>query len=164
MFNPTLIYYNYVAGASWPRSLMSMSDDGFGQESGEINNNQPLPLTANGQQNEGGLFLRMENPFELLRDERRRIVLARLRERKGKCIPLEWLAEEVASAQPVIGSPSPLSDEETRRTAVSLHHTLLPKLDDAGVLTYDTDERICRYFGSDTLEALLDTIGQDETW
>jgi hypothetical protein len=41
---------------------------------------------------------------------------------------------------------------------VRLHHTDLPKLTDAGLITYDSESRSVSYVGDQRVEALLETL------
>ncbi|WP_254545813.1 DUF7344 domain-containing protein [Halomarina pelagica] len=70
--------------------------------------------------------------FELLGDRRRRRVLTYL-DRYERRVDLNDLAESLTDDRngPTAG-----------RFALTLHHTHLPKLDDAGVVTYDPTDRI----------------------
>ena len=139
-----------------------MSDDGSGHENIETNGGPPPNQGGDGRDG-GQSTLGVDAALELLRDERRRVVLARLRAREGEEVPLEWLAQQVADARSIVANrPSTRPGQGTQRIAVSLHHVQLPRLADTGVVAYDEDERTCRYLGDDTLEALLDAVRKQE--
>lgn len=74
---------------------------------------------------------------DVLRNDRRRLVLARLRTGEGVETVSE-LAEHVGSVE-TGESPPP---RNVRQSAyVSLHQTHLPKLDDLGIVAYDADRK-----------------------
>ncbi len=73
-----------------------------------------------------------ETAFELLSSALRRDVLAVLRDRRSP-IGLDEIAEAVRE-EAASASETPSDPEKTR---VALHHVHLPKLDDAGVVSYD---------------------------
>jgi hypothetical protein len=68
---------------------------------------------------------------------------------------LDTLAERV-DASDVHSTPGE-SAAASRRTAVQLHHTHLPKLADAGLLDYDRDSRTVVRFDEERLDSLLET-------
>lgn len=74
---------------------------------------------------------------DILRNDRRRHVINVLKE-QDTAVSLQELADEVAIRE-TDETPPP---EGTRDSVyVSLHQTHLPKLDDAGVVNYDTDAK-----------------------
>ena len=74
---------------------------------------------------------------DVLRNDRRRLVIERLRSGEG--------AEAVADLAEYIGSvesgESPPPRNVRQSVYVSLHQTHLPKLDDLGIVTYDSDTK-----------------------
>lgn len=91
--------------------------------------------------------------FDLLANRRRQHALACLCERPGS-IPLDELAEDVAARERWSPRTEP-DDEEVRTVAVSLYHSHLPKLADAGVVDYDRDRDMVAVSGdTDLLERL----------
>jgi hypothetical protein len=71
---------------------------------------------------------------ELLAKERRRTVLSLLNEGELP-VELDSLTERVAAE----GEPAQKAPGTERAVRTSLHHVHLPKLDDAGVLDYDSE-------------------------
>ena len=72
---------------------------------------------------------------ELLADERRRAVLDSLDGRST--VELEPLARSVAASE-----ESVVTDDAVERLKRMLHHVHLPKMDDLGVLEYDTADHV----------------------
>ncbi|WP_224335752.1 DUF7344 domain-containing protein [Haloprofundus halobius] len=70
--------------------------------------------------------------LDVLADERRRRILDTI-ERADARLPVEILANALA--------PDDSSDDEIKTVQVSLVHTHLPRLADAGLLTFDRDDR-----------------------
>lgn len=78
-----------------------------------------------------------DDAFDLLSDPRRRHALYYLFESDGS-VELTALAEHVAAS--VAGSSDRISAEDVETTCTSLHHSHLPRLEDAGVIERDADE------------------------
>lgn len=76
-----------------------------------------------------------EEYFQILAAERRRVTLDVLRKMRNS-IRLSDLASEVAKREDGIDSND---DSALERVKISLHHTHLPKMDDARLLDYDTE-------------------------
>ncbi|QLG63374.1 DUF7344 domain-containing protein [Halorarum salinum] len=75
--------------------------------------------------------------FDLLASQRRRYVLDCLRER-GAPMTLAGLADEVAARERDVSVPD-VPAEEGERVHVSLYHSHVPKLANAGVVEYDRE-------------------------
>lgn len=75
--------------------------------------------------------------FELLKNQRRRRVLRYLEE-ESETVDLGTLAEELA-AEENDKSPRALSSSERKRVYISLYQCHLPKLDDAGVIDFESN-------------------------
>lgn len=94
--------------------------------------------------------------FGILRSQRRRRVLRRLREADGEAT-LSDLAREVAAAEndkPV----DALRSQEYKRVYISLYQTHLPKMDEVGVVTFDRDRgQVRRGPNADAVYAQLDS-------
>lgn len=86
--------------------------------------------TTNGRT--GGLTT--SERHELLASERRRVTLEVLADRAAP-VDLREIAREVAAREVGVDG----SEEATKRVALTLHHTHLPKMADLGVLEYDPD-------------------------
>lgn len=72
----------------------------------------------------------------LLADEQRRRVLA-IVEKDDSATDLSELAAELVA---VDGTRSTGDPEARRQVEIALHHSVLPQLDDFGVLAYDPDD------------------------
>jgi hypothetical protein len=75
--------------------------------------------------------------FDLLSSRRRRFVLNRL-QRQPEGVEIGDLATQLASYEND-APPGELSRKERKRIYVSLYQTHVPKLEEAGVITYDSD-------------------------
>jgi hypothetical protein len=74
---------------------------------------------------------------DVLRNDRRRLVIESLRDGEGVA-DVSDLAERIATRES--GSDPPPSNKR-QSVYVSLHQTHLPKLDDLGIVAYDPDDR-----------------------
>ncbi|MFB6123506.1 MAG: hypothetical protein ABEJ78_08610, partial [Haloferacaceae archaeon] len=74
---------------------------------------------------------------DVLRNDRRRLVLERLRDHGGSETVAE-LAEFIAAVE---AGTSPPPRNVRQSVYVSLHQTHLPKLDELGIVTYDPNEK-----------------------
>lgn len=95
--------------------------------------NADTPDVSDGRSGgESAITPQLDATLDLLKNHRRRYVLYYLRDQEGT-VMLEELADQVATWE----SDDGLLDEE--RVRADLHHSQLPRLDDAGVVTYDPD-------------------------
>lgn len=92
--------------------------------------------------------------LDLLGSKRRQTVLEQLVDGDDRTQSLGSLATAVAQSE----QGSELGAVPTERVRISLHHAHLPKLDDAGVVDYDSHEQTVEYLGSPPLERWLDQI------
>lgn len=77
--------------------------------------------------------------FDLLSNPRRRFILYYLRIESGP-VKLPDLAKEIAAWE--YDTPiDELTDQEQKRAYVSLYQTHVPKLVEAGLVDYDTDDK-----------------------
>ncbi|MFB6164493.1 MAG: hypothetical protein ABEJ31_04985 [Haloarculaceae archaeon] len=74
---------------------------------------------------------------DILRNDRRRLAIKCLREQGGR-LSVRELSEQVATRET---GESPAPRDKRRSVYVSLHQTHLPKLDELGIVEYDTDEK-----------------------
>lgn len=88
--------------------------------------------------------------YSVLADADCRQVVEFFREADSDVVSLDVLAEELRT--PARSSTDPTG------LAVQLHHVTLPKLSEAGVLEYDSDEKRVRYSGDGDLESILEDI------
>lgn len=75
--------------------------------------------------------------YDLLSNPRRRFVISYLREHSDP-IELTALAREVAAWENDVPAEE-LSDQQEKRVYVSLYQTHIPKLENAGIVEYDSD-------------------------
>jgi DNA-binding transcriptional ArsR family regulator len=76
--------------------------------------------------------------FEILSNPRRRFTIYYLRQR-GEAVDLQELAAQVAAWENEVPVDE-LTKQERKRVYVSLYQTHIPKLADAGIISYDQDE------------------------
>lgn len=67
-------------------------------------------------------------------------------------------SEAVASVEDIANEMSEKDRRGADQVGLQLHHSVLPRLADAGTLTYDPKTNTVRYRGHAKLEALLDGI------
>jgi predicted transcriptional regulator len=80
----------------------------------------------------------LDTAFDLLADARRRYLLYYLREHETA--PVEELADAVAGWRGPAGGEGDIAPAEHERARTALVHVHLPKLADAGVVTFDHDD------------------------
>lgn len=116
----------------------------------------PVTRTTNG--------LTKGDIFEVLQNERRRYVLQYLR-RHGGPVELGELATQVAAWEYRCGTDQ-LSKDQRKRVYTTLQQTHLPRLDEAGIVDYDSDHGIItttQY--TDDLTVYLEIVpGQEFPW
>lgn len=121
-----------------------MSDAGSGcedgEDNGEKNNNQ---VDSND----------ISRAFDLLDSHRHRYVLEKLSETSDGVASVDDLVDYLLTHDP--------GTEDKDRAMASLHHQVLPKLDDTGIIDYDRRSETVRYRGDELVEDLLDTIEQE---
>jgi len=92
--------------------------------------------------------------LDLLTSERRRTLLDHLVD-DARTHSLGSLATAVAGTERDADGQPP-----TEQVRISLHHAHLPKLEAAGVVDYDSQERTVEYLGSPRLEQWLDRLDE----
>ncbi|WP_232688809.1 DUF7344 domain-containing protein [Halobacterium zhouii] len=100
--------------------------------------------------------LSLDIVFEILRNERRRLVLHYLRDNDGEAT-LGQLAEHIAALENDI-TVTALNAQQRKRVYVGLYQCHLPKMDDAGVIDFNQSRGtidLCE--SADRLETYLDT-------
>ena len=75
--------------------------------------------------------------FEVLRNQRRRYVLHYLKQ-DGRPVELGDLAQQVAAWE-YETTPEEVTPEQRKRVYTTLQQTHLPKMDEAGIVTFDSD-------------------------
>ena len=93
--------------------------------------------------------------FAALADSRRRTVIAALREHTGDTMAIEALVDYVVSQ----GAPS---GSIRRHAHTSIADVELPKLDDWGLVEYDSARKTVRYVASPLVEGLLAQITEHD--
>ncbi|SFR36606.1 DUF7344 domain-containing protein [Halogeometricum limi] len=78
--------------------------------------------------------------FRILSNSRRRYIIYYLHE-AGDEMSLKQLAAQIAAVENGT-SVDEVTDEERQRVYISLYQTHLPKLEEAGIVSYDDEERI----------------------
>lgn len=132
-----------------------MSDDSCLTATCEKNRPQPTvdPTT------DGGVTV--SDILEALASQRRRYALYYLQDEEYS--ELEELAEYVA-AKEYETSLSELHDQAFKDVRIDLYHTQLPKLEDAGIIAFDSRNKAVRYHEPpDAIEQFLDYCAMLET-
>ena len=103
----------------------------------------------------------VDEALTLLSDRYRRHVLACL-DGLPAPVTLEGLTDQVAGRE-FQQPPDKVSMIKRTQIATALHHTHLPKLEEAGIITYDTDEgKVTEITISELLEGFLDKVRRHE--
>lgn len=92
--------------------------------------------------------------FEILADHRSRYVLSYLKNTYHKAASRDELASHISTQDP--------DSAPEERIAIALHHTVLPKLEDAELLEYDSQDAFVQYCGHPKLESRLAETGNWE--
>ncbi|RDI70375.1 DUF7344 domain-containing protein [Halopelagius longus] len=99
-----------------------------------------------------------ESPFQALSDRNRRLTFSCLEE--DDCPKsVETLAAEVVAEREDV-SPEDVGDEERRTAAVKLYHVHLPKLDEAGLVSFDPEERTVSRATGGVAEQTVQILGE----
>jgi len=107
--------------------------------------------------------LSQDDVFELLSSPRRRYVLYHLREAKEP-IELTTLAEQVAAWENET-SVDEITEQERKRVYVSLYQTHIPRLDEAGVVSYDKDSgMVMLQPDADEIDTYLNSSDEELPW
>lgn len=95
--------------------------------------------------------------LSIVANEQRRAVLTALNTALNKQLAHNVLVERVAD-QLLEDDSEQLSSDRRHRIRVRLHHTHLPKLEDAGLIDYETETDHIQFTGSDLEQELLALI------
>ncbi|MHC3439509.1 DUF7344 domain-containing protein [Natrialbaceae archaeon A-gly3] len=93
----------------------------------------------------------LDRIFDLLSDRRRRYTLYCLYDSENGVATIEDIVEYVLSLEASGNSP-----ERRDQLLTSLEHMHLPRLEDAGIVEYDTRSDTVRYWGQPSLEEWLE--------
>lgn len=96
--------------------------------------------------------------LSLLSHHRRRNLLAYLVDEADRMATIEECVSHIAEREEARTGDRPGHDH----VETDLHHTHIPKLEDAGIVEYDTRNKEFRYRGHEDLEAWLDRIRAHE--
>ena len=117
--------------------------------------------SAGGEDDDRGGALAIDEVLTLLSDRYRRHVLACL-DGMPPPVALEDLTDQVAGRE-FQQPPDNVSMIKRTQIATALHHTHLPKLEEAGIIVYDTDEGKVTDIGiEEPLTGFLDKIRRHE--
>lgn len=106
--------------------------------------------------------LSQDTAFDLLSNGRRRRILRRLQGTDG--VELGTLATEISAMENGVSSEE-LSSKQRKRTYVSLYQTHVPKLEDAGVVAFDSDSGVVQPTERvDELVAYFDSASKPVAW
>lgn len=106
---------------------------------------------ANGDDNGNGFeSTSLNRLLKAVVDQRRRNVLYTLENRGDDVTPLDELADEITSQDTEF--------DETAKVRMTLHHKDLPKLDEFGLLEYDSRSGTIRYRGGNAIGDFLDHL------
>lgn len=86
--------------------------------------------------------------LSLLANSRCRAAVTYIRAESTDVFPVGDIANELGTQ----------FDEEVDQVTIQLHHSILPKLADAGVVNYDAQSKTVQYRGHSELESLLDSL------
>lgn len=99
----------------------------------------------------------LDTVLDLLSAARRRTLLYQLRDNGGStAIPLDQLVEQIRAREATVSARQSL--DSLRKIRISIAHTHLPKLEDAGIVTYDTDMNVVEYSANPALESCLEYV------
>ncbi|RQG97119.1 DUF7344 domain-containing protein [Natrarchaeobius chitinivorans] len=121
-----------------------------------IDTSLPDEISSSVSDSDGDDGLSKDVIFELLKNRRRREVLAYLLEAE-ETVTLGELAEQIAAWENDT-EVNALSSDQRKRVYVALYQTHLPKMDDAGIVEYDQDRGLISLAdNADLLMMYLDT-------
>lgn len=86
--------------------------------------------------------LSRDEVYDILSNARRRFVIYFLRDR-GEPVQLSELSDRVAAWENEVPIED-LTDQQVKRVYVSLYQTHIPKLEDTGIVEYDSDSGVVR--------------------
>ncbi|USZ69929.1 hypothetical protein NGM10_16125 (plasmid) [Halorussus salilacus] len=109
----------------------------------------------------GGSAIGVDEVLALLSERYRRHAIACL-DGQPMPVPIERLTDEVAGRE-FQQPPDNVSMIKRTQIATALHHNHLPKLEEAGIIAYDTDEgKVTEVTIREPLEGFLDKVRRHE--
>ncbi|SFR47806.1 hypothetical protein SAMN04487947_1901 [Halogeometricum rufum] len=108
--------------------------------------------------------LSARDAFDILSNDRRRFALHYLMQEE-EAPSLNQLSRHVAAWENDV-PPEAVTSTQRRRVHVALHQTHLPRMDDAGIVTYESSaDPICLAERADDLNVYMEVVpGNDITW
>lgn len=91
---------------------------------------------------------RIDEHLRVLADHRRRVIIAYFQRSSTDTATLQELVDVLEASE----------TDDREDLSMRLHHAILPKLADAGVVAYEHGTRHVRYVGDPELEELVDAI------
>lgn len=111
----------------------------------------------------GDLDVTLDTAYEILKNRRRRRTLVYLREQETP-VDIGEIAEVLAARENDM-TVAELTSTERKRTYVALYQTHLPKLDDMGVVEYDSrGGRVELTPKAETVLAFAEGVGNERPW
>ena len=92
-----------------------------------------------------------DTALHIVANQHRRSVLDHLIESDSNVVALDTLVEHVRPENP---PPEPVGVGGAKRMLLELHHTHLPKLEDAGLVEYDDPTKTVHYHQNERIEKL----------
>jgi hypothetical protein len=93
--------------------------------------------------------------YDILRNDRRRFVIERLQQNDGRAT-VGSLADRLASEE---SGESPPPKNVRQSVYVSLHQTHLPRLDEAGVVAYDSESKVVELLdGAEAVTVYMEVV------
>jgi len=99
--------------------------------------------------------------FDLLSSTRRRYAIYYLQQTPDGVATLDDLTEKVAAWETDTAADD-VPEDFGQRVRTSLHHTHLPRLDDANIVDYDARSESIRYWGQPVLEEYAEHVAAME--
>ncbi|WP_313696264.1 DUF7344 domain-containing protein [Halorarum halobium] len=135
---------------------MNSSEPTTPERVGSADSSSPEEESAEEATEQRARDLPLDIIFEVLKNERRRLVLAYLRDAEG-AVTIGELAEHIAAHENDI-TPAELNAQQRKRVYIGLYQCHLPKMDDADAVAFNQDRGIVELGRSaDTLYQYLDS-------
>ena len=134
------------------------------QSAGTVEEASPDSRTEDSDEGSGQVAdLELDQVFEILKNQRRRVVLRYLNEHDGP-IDLGELAEHVAAVENDV-SVSAISSDQRKRVYVGLYQCHLPKMDDMDIVSFNKNRgRISLGPNADRLNPYLQPPSDERDW
>lgn len=100
--------------------------------------------------------------FEILKNERRRMVIAYLKSQEDKSATLDVVAEHIAAIENDV-DVSQISSSQRKRVYIGLYQCHLPKMDEYGVVDYEKSRGTIELQDTSQFDKYLDTETQPDS-